>query len=99
MISNELGLSASCPLCGRNMAVIHNRGDFTVQDCRIHGVFVVDKPTKDTWVLDGFDAEMAPIRRKWYMVENHVPLTLERYREMVKRANLRRLEERSVKHP
>ncbi len=91
--------TTNCPLCGRTMGLVNDLAHFTVQFCRIHGVFLVDKPTDDVWILDGFDVEMAPIRRKWYEVENHKPLTLERYREMVKWANLRRLEGRPIGRP
>ena len=86
----------NCPLCGRNMALIHDLANFSVQLCYTHGVFVVDKPTRDVWVLEGFEGEMVPIKRKWYTVENFRPLTLNKYRDMVKRANLKRLEEKSA---
>jgi hypothetical protein len=84
----------NCPLCGRTMAIINNIKDFTIQVCDTHGVFVVDTPTRDTWILEGFDKNMVPIRRKWYTVDNHRPLTIAQYREMVKRANYKRLEEK-----
>ena len=85
----------NCPLCGRNMTLVHNLTNFSIQLCYSHGIFVVDKPTRDVWVLEGFEGAMVPIKRKWYMVENLKPLTLDKYRDMVKRANLKRLEEKS----
>lgn len=84
--------STNCPLCGRTMDIVSELTGFNIEICRIHGIFVVDKPTKDVWVLDEFDINMVPIRRKWYTVENHKALTLPRYREMIKLANYRRLE-------
>lgn len=83
-----------CPVCGRIMSIVHDRKGFSVQACYTHGVFVVDKPTNDTWVLESFDVDMMPIKRRWYTVDRHEPLTIQRYRDMLKWANLRRLEER-----
>ncbi len=84
---------AHCPYCGRGMAVINRLTDHTIQVCNTHGVFSVDRGTKDVWVLDGFEKDMTPIRRRWYLTESHKPLTVQKYREMVKLANYRRLEE------
>jgi hypothetical protein len=42
------------------------------------------------WVLEGFEINMDPIKRKWYTIENHKPLTMDRYRFMVKWANHKR---------
>ena len=84
--------STNCPLCGRTMDIVSELPGFNIEICRVHGIFGVDKPTKDVWILDEFDINMAPIKRKWYTVENHKALTLPRYREMVKLANYRRLE-------
>jgi len=85
----------NCPLCGKNMMMVHDLKDFSIQICNTHGVFVVDKPTNDTWALEGFDDKMGPIKRKWYAIDNYRPLTLNQYRDMVKKANLKRLEEKS----
>lgn len=76
------------------MSIVNDLKDFSIQICHTHGIFGVDKPTKDTWFLEGFDANMAPIKRKWYTIENPKPLTIIQYREMVKWANLKRLEDR-----
>jgi hypothetical protein len=84
----------NCPLCGRDMTIINKLKDFTIQACNTHGVFVVDTLTRDTWILEGFEKNMAPIKRKWYLVESHKPLTVVQYREMVKKANYKRLEEK-----
>ena len=84
----------NCPLCGRVMMVVNKLKDFSIQGCNSHGIFVVDNLTRDTWVLDGFENDMTPIKRKWYLVENHKPLTMVQYREMVKKANYKRLEEK-----
>jgi len=94
MVYREETKLANCPLCGRNMKMINDLRDFSIQACYTHGVFVVDKPTNDTWILEGFDKNMVPIKRKWYTVDNHKPLTLDRYRDMVKKANFKRLEEK-----
>jgi hypothetical protein len=85
--------STNCPLCGRSMSIVNGLKDFSIQFCRTHGIFGVDKTTNDVWVLEGFGSNMAPIKRKWYTIENHKPLTIDRYREMVKWANLKRLED------
>jgi len=98
MTYKEETKATNCPLCGRNMTIIHDLANFSIQACHTHGVFVVDKPTKDVWVLEGFDNNMAPIKRKWYTVDKHKPLTIDQYRDMVKRANLKRLEEKSTTH-
>ena len=45
------------------------------------------------WVLEGFEINMAPIKRKWYTIENHKPLTMDRIRFMVKWAYHKRLED------
>lgn len=82
----------NCPLCGRTMILVNDLKGFSVQLCRVHGIFGVDKPTNDVWVFEGFEISMAPVKRKWYLVENHRPLTIDQYREMVKNANYRRLE-------
>ena len=84
----------NCPLCGRNMSIVNGLKDFSIQFCYTHGIYGVDKATNDAWILEGFDSKMAPIKRKWYTIENHRPLTMSRYRDMVKRANLKRLEEK-----
>jgi hypothetical protein len=84
--------STNCPLCGRKMRIINDLKEFSIQFCQSHGIYGVDKPTNDAWVLEGFDIHMVPIKSKWYMVENHRPLNLDQYREMVKQANVRRLE-------
>ncbi len=97
MVYKEETQPTSCPLCGRNMRIINDRVDFSIQACYTHGVFVVDKPTNDTWALEGFDNNMTPIRRRWYTVDNK-SLTIDQYRDMVKKANLKRLEERSATH-
>jgi hypothetical protein len=83
---------SNCPLCGRSMSIVNDLKDFSIQFCHTHGIYGVDKATKDTWVLEGFDINMAPIKRKWYTIENHKPLKLDQYRNMVKLANLKRLE-------
>jgi len=90
--------STNCPLCGRTMDIVNELPGFIIEICSVHGIFGVDKPTKDVWILDGFDLNMAPIKRKWYTVENHKALTLPRYREMVKLANLLRLEKLNSKN-
>ena len=84
----------NCPLCGRHMQLIKDLKGLSIQYCNTHGVFAVDNPTNDTWAIEGFDNKMTPIKRKWYTVENYKPLTLEQYRDMVKWANLKRLEEK-----
>jgi hypothetical protein len=86
--------STNCPLCGKDMMMVHDLKDFSIQFCHTHGVFVVDKPTNDTWALEGFDNKMIPIKRKWYTIDNFKPLTLDQYRDMVKNANFRRLQEK-----
>ncbi|MCX6648374.1 MAG: hypothetical protein NTV61_03170 [Candidatus Bathyarchaeota archaeon] len=88
---NELQ-TTNCPLCGRHMTLINDLKDFSIQHCNAHGVFAVDDSTNDTWAIEGFDDEMMPIKRRWYTIDNYKPLTLEQYRDMVKRANFRRLE-------
>ena len=65
------------------MSVVNDLKDFTIQFCYTHGIYGVDKATNDAWVLEGFDGNMAPIKRKWYTIENHKPLTMDRYRGMV----------------
>ena len=94
MTYNEEIQSTNCPLCGRHMQLIKDLKDLSIQYCNTHGVFAVDNPTNDTWAIEGFDNKMMPIKRKWYTVANFKPLTLEQYRDMVKRANLKRLEEK-----
>lgn len=84
--------STNCPLCGRNLTLVNDLKGFSIQLCRVHGIFGVDKPTNDVWVLEGFEIDMAPISRKWYLIDNHRPLTLDQFRELVKNANYRRLE-------
>ena len=83
-----------CPLCGRNMLIVKGLKDFSIQFCYTHGIYGVDKATMDTWVLEGFDINMSPIKRKWYTIENHKPLTMDKYRNMVKWANHKRLEDK-----
>ena len=80
------------------MTIINDLVDFSIQACYTHGIFVVDNLTRDVWVLDGFDCNMVPIRRKWHTVDNHKPLTIDKYRDMVKRANFKRLEKKSKCH-
>jgi hypothetical protein len=94
MTYKEETQTTNCPLCGKEMMMIHDLKGFNIQLCRTHGIFVVDKPTKDTFVLEGFDNKMMPIKRKWYTVDSFKPLSLEQYREMVKNANFKRLEEK-----
>lgn len=76
------------------MGIITKKSDFYIQACHIHGVFVVDKPTLDTYILEGFDIDMTPIKSKWHTVENYRPITVAKYRELVKWANHRRLEQK-----
>jgi hypothetical protein len=84
--------TANCPLCGRQMSMINDLKEFSIQLCNIHGIYGVDKPTNDVWVLQGFDINMIPIKVKWYTIDDHRLLTLDKYREMVKLANVKRLE-------
>jgi hypothetical protein len=84
--------TTNCPLCGRQMSMINDRKEFSIQVCQVHGIYGVDKPTNDVWVLEGFDINMNPIKIMWHTVENRRPLSLEKFREMVKLANLKRLE-------
>ncbi len=88
-----------CPYCGRSMFVLNRLKSYTMQVCNSHGVFSVDRGTGDVWVLEGFEGDMTPIRRRWYLIENHVPMSVAKYREMIKIANYRRLEEKGVRHP
>ena len=94
MTHKEETQPTNCPLCGRSMSIVNDLKEFSIQFCNTHGIYGVDKSTNDTWVLEGFDINMVPIKLKWYTIENHKPLTLDRYRDMVKRANLKRLEDR-----
>ncbi len=88
-------LGAPCPYCGKEMRALNRLKTQTIEVCNTHGVFSVDSGTGDVWVLDGFEEDMTPIRRRWYLIENHVPLTVIRYREMVKMANYKRLENKA----
>jgi hypothetical protein len=88
--------SANCPLCGRNMGIVNELKEVSIQVCDSHGVFVVESQTRDTFILEGFDENMVPLKQKWYLVENFKPISLTKYREMVKLANYKRLENKRV---
>jgi hypothetical protein len=76
------------------MAIVNKLKENSVQFCSNHGIFVVESQTRDTYILEGFDENMVPIKQKWYIVENFKPLDIAKYREMVKFANYKRLEKK-----